>query len=144
MGHRRGPHRPGQPARHPVPASRARPELRHHPALDRAQFHSSFAADVSDDEAAWRTKPSFYLHVTDDHMIPPAAQATMAERIGATVAHTPGSHAIYVSQPKVVADLIRTAATKASLPQRRHLVNQVAHSRALECKMGFVARPSTA
>jgi hypothetical protein len=43
-------------------------------------------------------------------MIPPAAQAAMAERIDATVAQTPGSHAIYVSQPKTVADLIRTAA----------------------------------
>jgi hypothetical protein len=49
-------------------------------------------------------------------MIPPAAQASMAERIGATVAHTPGSHAIYVSQPRVVADLIRTAVEKMSFP----------------------------
>jgi hypothetical protein len=35
----------------------------------------------------------------------------MAERMGSTVADTPGSHAIYVSRPGVVADLIRTAAT---------------------------------
>ena len=62
-------------------------------------------------QAAWRAKPSWYLHVTEDRMIPPAAQTMMAGRIGATVAQTPGSHAIYVSQPKVVADLIRTAAT---------------------------------
>jgi pimeloyl-ACP methyl ester carboxylesterase len=100
--------------------------------LDRAKFHDSFAGDLSAEEAAfmadsqvpwgldalgetiteaaWRVKPSWYLHVTDDRMIPPAAQASMAERTGATVAQTPGSHAIYVSQPKVVADLIRTAA----------------------------------
>ena len=38
----------------------------------------------------------------------------MAERTGATVVQTPGSHAIYVSQPKVVADLIRTAAAKVA------------------------------
>lgn len=43
-------------------------------------------------------------------MIPPAAQATMAERIGATIADTPGSHAVYVSRPSVVADLITQAA----------------------------------
>jgi len=100
--------------------------------LDRAKFHDSFAADVPADDAAfmadsqvpwgvdalgglisqaaWRVKPSWYLHVTEDRMIPPAAQTTMAERMSATVAQTPGSHAIYVSQPKVVADLIRTAA----------------------------------
>lgn len=45
-------------------------------------------------------------------MIPPVAQSSMAERIGATASETPGSHAIYVSQPKVVADLIPTAAAK--------------------------------
>lgn len=100
--------------------------------LDRAKFHDSFAADLTTDDAAfladaqvpwgldalggtisraaWRVKPSWYLRVTDDRMIPPAAQTSMAERTGATVVTTPGSHAIYVSQPKTVADLIRTAA----------------------------------
>lgn len=63
-------------------------------------------------KAAWHAKPSWYLHVTEDRMIPPAAQASMAQRIGATVAETPGSHAIYVSQPGVVADLIKQAAAK--------------------------------
>ncbi len=104
--------------------------------LDRAKFHESFAADLADEDAAfladaqvpwglgapggtitraaWRVKPSWYLHVTDDRMIPPAAQASMAERTGATVVSTPGSHAIYVSQPKTVADLIRVAAATVS------------------------------
>ena len=104
--------------------------------LDRSKFHDSFAGDVSTGEAAfmadaqvpwgldalggtiteaaWRVKPSWYLHVTEDRMIPPAAQASMAERTGSTVAETPGSHAIYVSQPKVVADLIRTAAASVA------------------------------
>ncbi|WP_426516703.1 alpha/beta fold hydrolase [Diaminobutyricibacter sp. McL0618] len=100
--------------------------------LDRAKFADSFAGDVSAPEAAfmadsqvpwglealggvvtkaaWRAKPSWYLHVTEDRMIAPAAQTTMAERMGSTVSETPGSHAIYVSQPRVVADIIRTAA----------------------------------
>ncbi|GAA1496545.1 alpha/beta fold hydrolase [Paeniglutamicibacter kerguelensis] len=104
--------------------------------LDREKFHEAFAGDVSADEArfmadsqvpwglealggnvseaAWRAKPSWYLHVTEDRMIPPAAQASMAERIGATVVETPGSHAIYVSRPNVVADLIRSAAAAVS------------------------------
>jgi pimeloyl-ACP methyl ester carboxylesterase len=65
-------------------------------------------------EAAWPVKPSWYLHVAEDRMIPPAVQASMAERTGATVVDTPGSHAIYVSQPKTVADLIRAAAAKVA------------------------------
>jgi hypothetical protein len=36
-------------------------------------------------------------------MIPPPAQHTMAERIGATVTETPGSHAVHVSNPGAVA-----------------------------------------
>jgi hypothetical protein len=43
-------------------------------------------------------------------MIPPSAQRSMAERIGATIRETAGSHAVYVSRPKTVADLIREAA----------------------------------
>ncbi|MFJ3903951.1 alpha/beta fold hydrolase [Streptomyces sp. NPDC090025] len=100
--------------------------------LDRGRFAEAFAADVSAQDAAfmadsqvpwgldalggtvtkaaWQTKPSWYLHVTEDRMIPPAAQTAMARRIGATVAETPGSHAIYVSRPEVVADLIKKAA----------------------------------
>jgi hypothetical protein len=65
-------------------------------------------------DAAWRTKPSWYPVTADDHMIPPPAQRTMAERIGATVAHAAGSHAIYISQPAAVADLITQAARSNS------------------------------
>ncbi|MFD9669820.1 alpha/beta fold hydrolase [Rhodococcus sp. NPDC059968] len=101
--------------------------------LDRNKFSDSFAADVPAEQAAfladsqvpwgldalggtisdaaWRVKPSWYLHVTEDRMIPPAAQESMAKRIGATVIETPGSHAVYVSRPDVVADIIRQAAT---------------------------------
>ncbi|HEX4725173.1 MAG TPA: alpha/beta hydrolase [Pseudonocardiaceae bacterium] len=100
--------------------------------LDRAKFHESFAGDLSPadaafladsqvpwglealggtiSEAAWRIKPSWYLHVTEDRMIPPAAQRSMAERMGATIRETPGSHAIYVSRPQIVADIVREAA----------------------------------
>ena len=43
-------------------------------------------------------------------MIPSPLQRTMAERAGATTAEVPGSHAIYVSQPAAVANLITQAA----------------------------------
>ena len=100
--------------------------------LDKAKFASSFAADVDAEkaafmadsqvpwglealngavsEAAWRTKPSWYLVVTDDKMIPPAAQRFMSKRAGSTVVEVAGSHAIYVSQPNAVATLIKSAA----------------------------------
>ncbi|WP_083274815.1 alpha/beta fold hydrolase [Novosphingobium resinovorum] len=101
--------------------------------LDQEKFAASFAADVAPDEAqfmadsqvpwgvaalegkvtkpAWRAKPSWYLVARDDKMIPPAAQRAMANRAGATVSETPGSHAVYVANPKAVAALIERVAT---------------------------------
>jgi hypothetical protein len=52
----------------------------------------------------------FEFVASDDRMIPPPAQRTMSERIGATVSETPGSHAVYVSNPVAVASLIVQAA----------------------------------
>ena len=100
--------------------------------LDREKFRASFAADVNAStaafmadsqvpwgvqaldgaisEPAWRTKPSWYLVSTEDRMIPPDAQRAMSKRAGSTVVEAKGSHSIYVSQPKVVADLIEKAA----------------------------------
>jgi pimeloyl-ACP methyl ester carboxylesterase len=100
--------------------------------LDKAKFPASFAADVDEEKAAfmadsqvpwgvealsgiisepaWKTKPSWYLVVTEDRMIPPAAQRTMAKRAGSSVVEIKGSHAIYVSQPGAVARLIEQAA----------------------------------
>ena len=43
-------------------------------------------------------------------MIPPPAQRAMAQRAGSTVVEVPGSHSVYVSQPRAVADLIVRAA----------------------------------
>jgi pimeloyl-ACP methyl ester carboxylesterase len=99
--------------------------------LDREKFHAAFAADVSAEQAAfmadsqvpwgvgalsgtisapaWRRKPSWYLHATEDRMIPPPAQRAMSARAGSSVVEAAGSHAIYVSQPAAVADLIRSA-----------------------------------
>jgi pimeloyl-ACP methyl ester carboxylesterase len=100
--------------------------------LDRAKFAASFAADVEEDmasfmadsqvpwgvaaltgavsEPAWKSKPSHYLVATEDKMIPPPAQRLMAGRAQAKVTEVPGSHAIYVSKPAEVAEVIRQAA----------------------------------
>jgi pimeloyl-ACP methyl ester carboxylesterase len=61
-------------------------------------------------EPAWREKPSWYLVAMEDKMILPAAQRQMANRAGSTVVEVPGSHAIYVSNPRAVATLIKQAA----------------------------------
>ncbi|MFK0043581.1 alpha/beta hydrolase [Streptomyces sp. NPDC090741] len=104
--------------------------------LDREKFAAAFAGDLPAEDArfladsqvpwglealggpvnqpAWHTKPSFYLVATDDHMIPPPAQRAMAERAGATVTETGGSHAVYVSKPGEVAALVKKAAAGAT------------------------------
>ncbi len=101
--------------------------------LDRPKFAASFAADVDPALAqfmansqvpwgvealggkistpAWKSKPTYYLVATDDHMIPPPAQRQMAQRAGAQVMEMAGSHSIYVSQPAAVAQLIEQAAS---------------------------------
>ena len=103
--------------------------------LDQAKFPASFAADVDAEkaafmadsqvpwglealngtigEAAWRTKPSWYLIATEDKMIPPPAQRSMAKRAGSTVVEARGSHAIYMSQPDAVATVIKNASQAA-------------------------------
>jgi len=104
--------------------------------LDKEKFHDSFAGDVSEEDAAfmadsqvpwgvdalggtisdpaWRSKPSWYLVATEDRMIPPPAQRQMSERAGATVVEVEGSHAVYVSKPDLVADLIERAASEVA------------------------------
>jgi pimeloyl-ACP methyl ester carboxylesterase len=100
--------------------------------LDKSKFAGSFAADVDPQSAefmavsqvpwgiealagqitqpAWKTKPSWYLLVTDDRMIPIAAQRFMCERAGSKPVE-PGNHAIYVSNPRAVAGIIQAAAS---------------------------------
>jgi pimeloyl-ACP methyl ester carboxylesterase len=62
-----------------------------------------------------RTSPSWYLVATDDRMIPPAAQRAMSKRAGSSVVEVKGSHAVYVSQPEAVAELIKKAAKSFSM-----------------------------
>ncbi|MFD0575851.1 alpha/beta hydrolase [Dactylosporangium darangshiense] len=60
--------------------------------------------------AAWRTLPSWYLIAADDRLVHPQAQRFMAQRAGARTSETAGSHAVAVSQPTAVVDLMLTAA----------------------------------
>jgi len=105
--------------------------------LDKVKFPTSFAGDVDPKTAtfmadsqvpwgvealdgkvtvpAWKSKPSWYLQVRDDKMIPFPAQQMMAKRAGATVDEAPGGHAIYVSNPNAVAALIEKAASSVAV-----------------------------
>jgi len=104
--------------------------------LDQGRFAESFAADVDPDKAAfmassqvpwgldalngavttpaWKSKPSWYLVATQDHMIPPPAQHAMAKRAGAAVSETAASHSLYVSKPRDVAAVIEKAAREVA------------------------------
>lgn len=61
---------------------------------------------------AWRSIPSYALLTTDDKNIPIQAQRFMAERAQAHSVEIAASHAVSVSHPAVVADLITLAAKK--------------------------------
>ena len=102
--------------------------------LDPAQFPDRFAADVDKklaafmaasqvgtagaafeapiSQAAWRSKPTWALIAADDQIIGAAAERQMASRAGATVVEVDASHAVYVSHPKAVADLVEQAAAR--------------------------------
>jgi pimeloyl-ACP methyl ester carboxylesterase len=104
--------------------------------IDRSRFHDAFAADATEAEAAimavvqkplnvasftavcgvpaWKTLPSWYLECTEDQMIPPPAQAFMAERMSATVRTVAASHAVFMAHPHDVAEIIERAAASAA------------------------------
>jgi pimeloyl-ACP methyl ester carboxylesterase len=100
------------------------------------EFHQQFAADVDKQDATlmavtqrpvtreallepsgarplWKEVPSWFVFGALDRNIPAAVQLFMAGRAGARhVSELPGaSHAVAVSRPGAVADVIKTAAT---------------------------------
>jgi pimeloyl-ACP methyl ester carboxylesterase len=103
--------------------------------IDLEKFKIGFAADTSDadaaflrdsqvpinmsvfatklENAAWRTKPSWAVIATEDKAFDGRMLRHMAERIGATITDVKASHAVFMTQPKVVADVIDQAAQLA-------------------------------
>ena len=61
-------------------------------------------------QAAWRTRPTFYLIGTDDLAILRVEQERMAERMNATIRHVASSHVPMLSHPQIVTDFILQAA----------------------------------
>jgi pimeloyl-ACP methyl ester carboxylesterase len=105
--------------------------------IDPAQFHEYFAADVPVEQAAfmarsqvlnfadnfsavitaaaWRSKPSWMLVSKKDRAINPDLERWYAARAKSQTVEVSGSsHAVYVSHPKEVADLIESAARAVS------------------------------
>ncbi len=105
--------------------------------LSPKKFKAGFAHDVSDADAAfmrdsqvpinmsvfetklknaaWRTKPSWAVIATQDKAFDQAMLVHMAERIGANITKVSASHAVFMTQPKVVAGTIERAAKEAGL-----------------------------
>ena len=96
------------------------------------KFHAGFCADLPADKAAfmyasqgsfnvkcvatpltvaaWKTKPSWGIVATEDKSINPEIERKEYKRAGSTVTELKGSHVIFMSQPKAVADVIEAAA----------------------------------
>lgn len=104
--------------------------------LNRDLFKIGFAADASDADAAflrdtqvpinmsafstpvkhaaWRDKPSWAVIATEDMSFDQAMLQHMATRAGAEITHVSASHAVFLTQPGVVSDVIVTAAQHAA------------------------------
>jgi pimeloyl-ACP methyl ester carboxylesterase len=100
-------------------------------------FHDAFAADLPKAEAefmaasqvatsgkalstpatapAWKTKPSFAIVATQDRSINPDLERSMYARSHAVTKEIVASHAVYISQPRAVAEVIEQAAAAAGM-----------------------------
>ena len=100
--------------------------------FDKTKFHAGFAADLSqedadfmyasqvpiavkcftdvEEEAAWKTKPSYGIVATEDKAINPDIERNLYKRAGAKITEIKGNHVIFISQPAAVAKVIMDAA----------------------------------
>jgi pimeloyl-ACP methyl ester carboxylesterase len=100
--------------------------------LDPAVYAADFAADLPKADAAfmalsqmpvaakafgtpiktpaWKDKPTYAIVATEDRMISPELERFMYERANADITEIEGSHVLFISQPRAVADVIEAAA----------------------------------
>lgn len=106
--------------------------------IDPARFHDVFCADVPDADAAfmaisqrpvsatafddpataaaWRAKPSWAVFGTADYPVAPELHRFSYHRAGSTVTEVEGaSHFLMLSQPDIVASVIREAVTASAV-----------------------------
>jgi len=60
--------------------------------------------------SGWTSLPSWAVVGTEDRVIPPGAQRSMAERAGATISEVAASHVSMVSRPQAAIDAVLAAA----------------------------------
>jgi pimeloyl-ACP methyl ester carboxylesterase len=106
--------------------------------IDPVHFRRAYAADVPEERTrlmavgqrpiaagafvdpsgpvAWKTLPSWAIVATQDVGAGTDIVRSMAERAGARITELRGSHAIMISQPRAVADVIVEAANHVSQP----------------------------
>jgi pimeloyl-ACP methyl ester carboxylesterase len=104
--------------------------------IDAASFHEIFCADLPVEQAAvlavsqrplagvsfgemtqnpaWKSLPAWAIISPSDFVIGPSGERLMAERAGATITEVEASHAMMISQPQVVADVILAAVAAVS------------------------------
>jgi len=102
--------------------------------FDRETFHAGFCADLDQatadfmnaaqqpivgecfatpvTEAAWKDKPSYGIVATEDKAINPDIQRNMYKRANTKIKEIKGSHAIFISNPEAVAQVIINASQK--------------------------------
>lgn len=100
-------------------------------AINPEHFHEAFAADLpmaqtavmaatqrpiaelafseTSGPPAWKSLPSWAVVATGDKAVGTDVARSLAERAGATITEVEGSHAIMISQPQVVSDVILSA-----------------------------------
>ena len=66
---------------------------------------------------AWKTKPNWYIVATKDRTVHPDLERFVAKRMGATVTEVDSSHVPMLSNPGVVLDVIREAASVVTRSQ---------------------------
>lgn len=73
-------------------------------------FPAKAAFETKIKQPAWKTKKSWALIATDDRAINPDLMRFMAKRAGSKPVEVKASHAVFMSQPAAVANLIEEAA----------------------------------
>jgi pimeloyl-ACP methyl ester carboxylesterase len=68
-----------------------------------------FGAKVT--KAAWHDKPTSYIVSSNDRMISPEQEKSMAKQMNAATTVLPASHVVMLSHPKEVAEVIEKATT---------------------------------
>ncbi|MFC0517338.1 alpha/beta hydrolase [Mucilaginibacter angelicae] len=102
--------------------------------FDRETFHAGYCADLPKaladfmnasqqpivgacfgtpvTEAAWKDKPSYGIVATEDNAINPNIERNMYKRAHTKITEIKGSHAVFISKPEAVAEVIIKAAQK--------------------------------